>query len=97
MRDVLLVAVTLIASLTAPPLIALVKARQKPRVANARLRRAVLVEMKSGASFEGVLFEADRDAIVLRNTLIHVPGEQSRPVDGELLILTGDVLFVQFL
>lgn len=65
------------------------------RVLKARLRRAVLVTLKNGASFRGVLMECDREALVLRNTE-HVDGRGNpTPVDGELIVLLADVQFIQ--
>jgi small nuclear ribonucleoprotein (snRNP)-like protein len=62
-----------------------------------RLRRRVLVELKSGGSFAGVLFDADRESLVLRNAeALGIDGRGERtPVDGEVLILREEVAFLQ--
>jgi hypothetical protein len=57
----------------------------------------VVVTLKSGAAFDGVLYQADRGAWVLRNA--HALGAADDganvPVDGEVLILTSDIDFAQ--
>lgn len=65
------------------------------RILRTHLRKAVLVELKSGQTFRGVLFDADRDCFILRNAQV-IDGQQSVPVDGEVLILRPDVAFVQY-
>ena len=61
-----------------------------------RLRSEVILTLKGGSSFRGVLFDADREAFVLRN-VEHLVERDDRPtpVDGELVVLVADVLFVQ--
>ncbi len=62
-----------------------------------RVRYKAIVTTKAGSTFEGVLYDLDRDAVVLRNVVHLVQGaDQPTPVDGELLILAADVLFMQF-
>lgn len=65
------------------------------RVLRNRLRSRVIVTLKGGASFRGVLFDADSQAVVLRDVehLGDRPGPN--PVDGELVVLTADVLYLQ--
>lgn len=60
-----------------------------------RLRRQVIVTLKSGTTFAGVLYEADRSGLVLRNTEAISQSGNRTSVDGEVLVLTGDVDFVQ--
>lgn len=63
-----------------------------------RLRKNVIATMKDGSSFRGVLFEADRVAFVFRNVEhLDVKTSRATPIDGELLVLAGDIAFVQFL
>lgn len=65
-------------------------------VINQRVRSTVIVTLKGGTSFRGVLFDHDKDAIVLRNTEHLVEGaDRPTPVDGELVVLLADVLFLQ--
>lgn len=63
-----------------------------------RRRRRVLVTLKSGESFAGVLAEADAAAVVLREAVAVAAGPRGDDavVDGELLVLTPDVAYVQF-
>lgn len=67
------------------------------RLLRQRLRRKVIVTLKSGDAFSGVLFEVDPESIVLRD--VEAPGAGTRgatvPVDGELLILRCDVAYMQ--
>lgn len=64
---------------------------------NRRLRRQVIVTLKSGTTFAGVLYETDRSGLVLRNTEAISQSGNRTSVDGEVLVLTGDVDFVQLI
>lgn len=67
------------------------------RVLRNRLRSRVLVTTKAGAAFEGVLWEHDREALVLRSTVQLQPGSTPAvPVDGELMLFVADVAHMQF-
>lgn len=59
-----------------------------------RLRERLVVTLKTGEAFDGVLFEADRGAWVLRNASA-LGGTKAVPVDGEVLILTSDIAYAQ--
>jgi len=65
-------------------------------VLKSRLHYRVIVTLKSGAAFQGVLWEQDRQALVLRDAEA-IPGsnQQSVPVDGELVVLVADVDYIQ--
>lgn len=67
------------------------------RILRQRLRKRVLLTLKDGASFEGVLYDADRESIVLRNaSALGVDGRGERtPVDGEVLVLRQDLAYLQ--
>ena len=61
-----------------------------------RMRAKVLVTTKSHGSFEGVLWDVDREALVLRQAV--QIGDNAKPVaavDGELLIFVADVAYIQ--
>lgn len=62
-----------------------------------RLRRRVIVTLKSGAAFGGVLFELDERAWVLREaTAIGVGENRSNLiVDGEVVLLAAEIAYVQ--
>jgi small nuclear ribonucleoprotein (snRNP)-like protein len=66
------------------------------QVIKRRLHYRVVVTLKDGAAFHGVLWETDKQALVLRDAEA-VPGGQQSPVgvDGELLILWADVSYIQ--
>ncbi len=62
-----------------------------------RRRRQVLVTLKTGEAFSGVLFAVDREAIVLREAVAVAFGPRSEnvAVDGEALILRADIAYMQ--
>lgn len=53
--------------------------------------------MKTGEAFSGVLYAADSEALILRDSEALGVGERrsNLVVDGEVLILRGDVSYVQ--
>lgn len=60
-----------------------------------RVRREVVVTLKSNHAYRGVLWEADSHALVLRNAAL-LGGDGARvAVDGELVVLRGDVAYIQ--
>lgn len=62
-----------------------------------RLFRQVVVTLKGGSTWEGVLVAKDREALTLRNVVHLVQGaDRATPVDGELVFFRADVLFMQF-
>lgn len=62
-----------------------------------RLKTRLLVTLKSGDVFDGVLFAVDRSCWVLRNATAVGAGRDGAPVplDGEVVLLTADVAFAQ--
>jgi small nuclear ribonucleoprotein (snRNP)-like protein len=66
------------------------------RVLRDRVRQRAIVTLKTGDTFDGVLWAWDREAFVLRNAAVVAAGEQPTVVDGELVVLAADVSFVQF-
>ena len=67
------------------------------RVLRSRLRRRVLVTLKAGDAFDGVLVDADAQSLVLRNaSQVGVVNRGTPvPVDGEVLVLLEDVAYLQ--
>lgn len=67
------------------------------KLIRSRLRHRVIVTLKTGDSFSGVLFDADSEALILREAEALGAGERrtNLVVDGEVLILRGDVSYVQ--
>jgi small nuclear ribonucleoprotein (snRNP)-like protein len=62
-----------------------------------RLFRQVVVTLKGGSTWEGVLVGSDREALTLRNVVHLLPGaDRPTPVDGELMFFRSEVLFLQF-
>jgi small nuclear ribonucleoprotein (snRNP)-like protein len=59
-----------------------------------RMRREVIVTLKTGESFSGVMFERDAVVMVLRNAVDLQPNAPV-PVDGELLVRWAEVAYVQ--
>jgi small nuclear ribonucleoprotein (snRNP)-like protein len=66
-------------------------------VLEARLRRRVIVTLKSRDAFGGVLVEADDRAWVLRDASAIGAGEHrsNLVVDGEVVLLVGEIAYVQ--
>jgi small nuclear ribonucleoprotein (snRNP)-like protein len=63
------------------------------------LRHRVIVTLKSGAAFGGVLYEADTEAIVLKDaTVLEANGSDRNPVpaDGSIVVLRAEIDFMQF-
>lgn len=65
------------------------------RLIRNRLRHRVVVTLKSGAAFEGVLYEADSEALVLREAKQVNETRGPVPVDGELVLFRADVDYLQ--
>jgi small nuclear ribonucleoprotein (snRNP)-like protein len=59
-----------------------------------RMRSDVIVTLKTGASFAGVLYERDALVMVLRQAVDLQPNNPV-PIDGELLVRWAEVDFVQ--
>jgi small nuclear ribonucleoprotein (snRNP)-like protein len=58
------------------------------------VKATVVVSLKSGSAFRGVLFEADDRALVLKNAEKSEAGKLI-PVDGEVVVLRDDIDFLQ--
>lgn len=67
------------------------------RLLRQRLRARVVVTMKSGQSFDGVLYEIDPQAWFLRDAAAIGAGEKgvNLPLDGEVVLLTSEIAFAQ--
>lgn len=68
-----------------------------PRSVRSRMRSKVIVTLKSGESFQGILYEADGGAVVLRDSVAVGAGEKHTdlPLDGEMLLFTADISYIQ--
>lgn len=60
-----------------------------------RLRSTVIVTLKTGGAFRGVLYDHDNQALALRSVEVLDASALSKPFDGELLVLMSDVMFLQ--
>ncbi len=58
-------------------------------------RRQVIVNLKAGDAFRGVLWTRRVGLVVLKQAVLL--GAEERPVDGEVLIFRSDVDFIQVL
>lgn len=69
----------------------------RSNVVSSRFREQVVATTKAGDSFAGILFEADRRALVLRQSVAVGAGENRTdlPLDGELILLLADIAFIQ--
>jgi len=67
------------------------------KILRRHLRHRAIVTLKTGDSFSGVLFDADSEAIILREAEALGAGEKrtNLVVDGEVLILREDLAYIQ--
>jgi small nuclear ribonucleoprotein (snRNP)-like protein len=61
----------------------------------AQTRKKVVVTLKSGTAFRGVLYSADPAVLVLRNAEAISPDGNAVIVDGEVVLLAGEIDFLQ--
>ena len=69
----------------------------RSRILSSRFRERVVVTTKPGPAFDGILYSADRHALVLRQASAVGAGENQTdlPLDGELIVLLADVAYLQ--
>lgn len=69
----------------------------RPQAVARRLRHRVVVTLKSGESFAGVLWEADARCWVLRQAEALGAGDRGTDVvvDGEVLVMVADIAYAQ--
>jgi small nuclear ribonucleoprotein (snRNP)-like protein len=65
----------------------------RPQVLARRVRSRVVVTLKDGGAFQGVLVDADAQTLVLHGAV--ALGEAPLPVDGEVVVFTADVAYLQ--
>lgn len=66
------------------------------RCLRGRYRSTVIVTLKTGTAFRGVLFDSDPGSLVLRNAEILSQGVKAPlSVDGEVLMQFSEVEFIQ--
>lgn len=71
--------------------------KRRSRLLAERLAQQVIVTLKSGDAFSGVLWDADDRVWVLRNAQALAAGKDGAalPLDGEVIVLSADVLHAQ--
>jgi small nuclear ribonucleoprotein (snRNP)-like protein len=60
-----------------------------------RLRKQVIVTLKDGQAFAGILYDVDPDIVVLRNSASVGDHGERVPVDGEVLLQRSEIAFYQ--
>lgn len=67
------------------------------RLLRERLLTRVIVTLKNGQAFEGLLYELDDRAWFLRDAAAIGAGEKNTnlPLDGEVVLLTSEIAFAQ--
>ena len=70
---------------------------RRSRLLRQRLLSRVVVTLKSGDSFDGVLYDLDDRAWFLRDASAVGAGEKrtNLPLDGEVVLLTSEIAFAQ--
>jgi small nuclear ribonucleoprotein (snRNP)-like protein len=71
--------------------------RRRSRLLQERISERVVVTLKTGEAFGGVLWDADDRLWILRNTTALGAGKDGAalPLDGEVIVLTADILHAQ--
>lgn len=59
------------------------------------LADTLIVNLKTGRAFRGVLWAENGDLLVLRNVEMMEPGSQPVDVDGEVVVERRDIDFIQ--
>jgi hypothetical protein len=59
--------------------------------------RRMIVNLKDGTRFRGVLWQRRAGWLVLRNAEVLPPNSKPIPMDGEVLVFKSDVSFMQVL
>lgn len=64
---------------------------------HARAKRTVIVTLKTGEAFRGVLYSSDRDCLVLRDAVAvaYGPNAENVVVEGEAVLLRSNVAYLQ--
>lgn len=59
------------------------------------VRKRVVVNLRNGRAFEGVLYAQRGPLLVLKNATLHEPGAAPAGVDGEVVVERSAVDFIQ--
>jgi len=57
--------------------------------------RTVIVNLKTGTSFRGVIWQRRADYLILKNAFQMIENDIRKSLDGEVLVLMADVEFIQ--
>jgi hypothetical protein len=70
---------------------------KRSRILSERISEKIILTLKQGQAFEGVLWDADDKVWVLRNAeaIGAAKNGGALPLDGEVLVLASDILHVQ--
>lgn len=93
-----MLAVVVVLAVTVAALAGWIWSGSRSGVVAQQARRRVVVTLKTGDAFAGVLYSADRDAFVLVEAVALASGPNGTDnvaVDGEVLILRADVAYMQ--
>jgi small nuclear ribonucleoprotein (snRNP)-like protein len=93
------VVVSVVALVAVVALAGLLLYRSRTGVLYERRRRRVIVTLKDGQAFSGVLYSTDHEALVLREAeaLAYGPKRENVIVEGEALLLRAEVAYLQVL
>lgn len=64
------------------------------RLIRRRLKERIVMTLKSGEAFNGLLCEIDMKTVVLRDAKV-LNGTNPVPVDGELIVARADINYLQ--
>jgi small nuclear ribonucleoprotein (snRNP)-like protein len=59
------------------------------------VRRKVVVNLRTGRAFVGILWAQRGPLLVLRNVVMHEPGTAPAQMDGEVVVERHEVEFIQ--
>lgn len=91
----MIAAVVVLAALVAVLIGALHRVSATDRLVRERLRDDVVVTMKNGEAFRGVLYAADRRSFVLRDAKVLNDTARVVAVDGELILARDQMDYFQ--
>lgn len=60
-------------------------------------RQKVVVNTKDGQALQGILWQRDRQYLVLKSTLLVSGHEKPIPIDGDVIVERANVSFIQVL
>lgn len=59
------------------------------------LAATLIVNLKNGRAFRGILWSENGDLLVLRNAVLFAAGEEPTDVDGDVIVERHDIDFIQ--